>query len=185
MLRRAMLLVASGLFSAGVASAGPASPDEVKAAIAAFYPGVGTEGPVPLTADLSGPIASGLDGDWYRADILGAAADAATVAKACSRIAYHISTAPNEITVVQESKPAPVTFRYTYSGGSLYSEWVDIPALFARLGFDQMPDAERRRQAELNVLRNNGGFVVIVRPSANVLWLYSLAGGARLYARCG
>ena len=103
----------------------------------------------------------------------------------CARLPLRIATAPNEITIVQESKPAPVTFRYTYVGGNLYSEWVDIPALFARLGFDTMTDEAKRRQAELNVLRANSGFVVFVRPSANVLWLYSLAGGPRLFARCG
>lgn len=37
---------------------------------------------------------------------------------------------------------------------------------------------------ELNVLRSNGGFVVMVRASANILWMYSLSGGPRLYARC-
>ena len=80
----------------------------------------------------------------------------------------HITTAPNEITLVQESKPAPVTYRYTYVGGSPFSEWVDIPALFARPRVEKMPDEEKRRLMELNVLRSNGGFVVIVRASANV-----------------
>ena len=56
-----------------------------------------------------------------------------------------------------------MTYRYTYVGGSLFSEWVDMPALFARLGVEKMPDEEKRRQMELNVLRSNSGFVVIVR----------------------
>jgi hypothetical protein len=134
--------------------------------------------------DLSGAIAKGLEGDWYRADILGTV-DPEHVRTACSRIPNHITTAPNEITIVQESKPGPVTYRYTFVSGSLFSEWVDIPALFARLGLDKVPDEEKRRQMELNVLRSNGGFVVVVRPSENMLWMYSLAGGPRLYARCG
>jgi len=184
MFRQVLLVTAIGLASAGPVLAEPASPDEVMAAIRTFYPGVTLPGPVPLNADLAGGIARGLDGDWYRADLLGPA-DPERVKTACSRIPYHMATAPNEITVVQESKPAPVTFRYTYAGGSLYSEWVDTPALFARLGLEQMPNEGKRRQTELNVLRNNSGFVVIVRPSENILWMYSLAGGPRLYARCG
>jgi hypothetical protein len=129
-------------------------------------------------------IASGLDGDWYRADIIGTV-DPAKVMIACSRGQSHITTAPNEITLVQGSTPAPVTYRYTFVSGSLYSEWVDMPALFARLGLEKIPDEQKRRQMELNVLKSNSGFVVMVRPSANVLWMYSLTGGPRLYARCG
>jgi hypothetical protein len=185
MFRRTMVLIALALAaSAGTVLAEPASPDEVMDALRAFYPGVVGAGPVPMNADLSAAIAAGLDGDWYRADILGSV-DPEKVAALCVRLPIHISTAPNEITLIQESKPAPVTFRYTYVGGSLFSEWVDIPALFARLAFDKLPDDEKRRQMELNVLRSNSGFVVIVRPSANVFWMYSLAGGPRLYARCG
>ena len=184
MFRRAMLMIAMGIASAGTVLAEPASPDEVMAALRTFYPGVAGAGPVQMNADLAGVIAQGLDGDWYRADILGSV-DPKKVTTLCDRLPLHITTAPNEITLTQESKPAPVTYRYTYVGGSLFSEWVDIPALFARLAFDKLPDDEKRRQMELNVLRSNGGFVVIVRASANVLWMYALTGGARLYARCG
>ena len=53
------------------------------------------------------------------------------------------------------------------------------------VGYYKLPDDEKRRQMELNVLRSNSGFVVFVRPSANMLWMYSLTGGARLYGRCG
>jgi hypothetical protein len=184
MFRRMTLLIAFGLASVGAVLAEPASPDEVTDALRIFYPGLVMPGPVPMNADLSGAIAKGLDGDWYRADIVGSA-DPDQVATACGRLPVHITTAPDEIILIQESKPAPVTYRYTYAGGSLFSEWVDMPALFARLAFDQIPDEEKRRQMELNVLRSNGGFVVVVRPSVNVLWMYSLASGARLYARCG
>lgn len=152
-----------------------------------FFPaavGPAAMGPVGNFAHLGGAIAKGLDGDWYRADILGTV-DPDKVRTACGRGPTHITAAPNEITLVQELKPAPVTYRYTYMGGSLFSEWVDMPALFARLGLKKMPDEEKRRLLELNVLRSNGGFVVIVRASENVLWMYSLAGGPRLYARCG
>jgi hypothetical protein len=185
MFRRTMVLIALSLAaSAGTALAEPASPDEVMAALRTFYPGVAGAGPVTFNADLADAIAAGLDGDWYRADILGSV-DPEKVAALCGRLPIHISTAPNEITLIQESKPGPVTFRYTYVGGSLFSEWVDMPALFARLAFDELPDDEKRRQMELNVLRSNSGFVVFVRPSANMLWMYSLTGGARLYGRCG
>jgi hypothetical protein len=129
-------------------------------------------------------IAKGLDGNWYRADILGSV-DPEKVRTVRSKTPNHITTAPDEITLIQESKPAPVTYRYTYVGGSLFAEWVDMPELFARLGVDKVPDEEKRRQMKLNILRGNGGFVVIVRASANVFWMYSLAGGPRLYARCG
>lgn len=183
MSRLALVVVALGLASAGAALADSASPDEVKAAIETFYPGVPDTGPIPLNADLSGAIAEGLDGTWYRPDILGSA-DPERVRSLCDQLPIRIATAPNEIMLLQEAKPAPVTYRYTYVVGSLYSEWVDIPALFARLGFDTVPE-ENRRQMEMNVLRSSGGFVVIVRPSANTLWMYSLAGGPRLYARCG
>jgi hypothetical protein len=182
MFRHLTLLLGAGVASAGSVLAEPATPDEVTTALQIFYPGV--TGPGPAGVDLAAAIAKGLDGDWYRADILGSV-DPEKVDTLCSRLPIHIATAPNEIALIQESKPAPVMYRYTYVGGSLYSEWVDIPALFARLAFDEVPDEEKRRQMELNVLNHNGGFVVIVRPSANVLWMYSLSGGARLYARCG
>jgi len=184
MLPRAFMLLASACLLAAGAHAETASPDEITRAYHMFFPATVGPGPVALNADLSGAIARGLDGDWYRADILGTV-DPEKVRTACSRSPNHVTTAPNEITLVQSSKPAPVSYRYTYVGGSLYSEWVDVPALFARLGLEKIPDEEKRRQMELNVLRGNGGFVVIVRASANVLWMYSLAGGARLYARCG
>lgn len=184
MLARTLLWIALSLAAYGVAAAEPASPGEVTAALTMFYPGFTGSGPPPLNIDQSVAIGKDLDGAWYRADLLGSV-DPDMVATMCARLPLRIATAPNEITIVQESKPAPVTFRYTYVGGSLYSEWVDIPALFARLGFDTMTDEAKRRQAELNVLRANSGFVVFVRPSANVLWLYSLAGGPRLFARCG
>ena len=174
-----------GLASTGAALAEPASPDEVMAAIATFYPGVACAGPVRVNADLSAtPSPGGSTANGTAPTILGSV-DPEKVETLCNRSPIHISTAPDEIALVQESKPAPVTYRYTYVGGSLFSEWVDTPALFARLGFDKMPDDEKRRQLELNVLSHNGGFVVIVRASENVLWMYSLAGGARLYARCG
>ena len=182
MLCRAILLLVLLCAPGGAALAEPASPDEVTSAYHMFFPAA--VGPVGNFADLSGAIARGLDGDWYRADILGSV-DPEKVRITCSRTPNHVTTAPNEITLIQESKPAPVTHRYTYVGGSLFSEWVDMPALFARFGFDKIADEKKRRQMELNVLRNNGGFVVIVRASANVFWMYSLAGGARLYARCG
>ena len=140
--------------------------------------------PWEISPILGSAIAKGLDGDWYRADILGSV-DPEKVRTICSRTPNHVTTAPNEITLIQELKPAPVTYRYTYVGGSLFSEWVDMPALFDRLGVEKMPDEEKRRQMELNMLRSNSGFVVIVRASANVFWMYSLAGGPRLYARCG
>ena len=184
MLRRAIMLTAVAWALSGPAFAETASPDEVAAAIRTFYPGVAGFGPVPVNADLVAAIASGLDGDWYRAELLGSV-NPETVARFRASMPTRISTAPNEITLVQQSKPAPVTYRYTYVGGSLFSEWVDIPALFARLGLDRMPDEEKRRQTELSVLRSHGGFVVMVRASANILWMYSLAGGPRLYARCG
>lgn len=182
MFRRTILLIAIGLALPGAGLAEPASPDEVTSAYHMFFPAA--VGPIGNFADLGGAIARGLDGDWYRADILGSV-DPENVRTACSRSPNHITTAPNEITIVQEAKPAPVTYRYTYVGGSLFSEWVDMPALFARLGVEKVPDEEKRRQMELNVLRGNGGFVVIVRASPNVFWMYSLAGGPRLYARCG
>ena len=182
MFRRTILLLAFVCASSGAGLAEPASPDEVTTAYHMFFPAA--VGPVGNFTDLSGAIAKGLDGDWYRADILGSV-DPEKVRTVCSRSPNHITTAPNEITLVQESKPAPVTYRYTFVSGSLFSEWVDMPALFARLGSDKIPDEEKRRQMELNVLRSNGGFVVFVRPSANVLWMYSLTGGPRLYARCG
>jgi hypothetical protein len=182
MLRRTILLLAlgCGLPVAGLAE--PAGPEEVTTAYHMFFPAA--VGPVANFLDLGSAIAKGLDGDWYRADILGSV-DPEKVRTVCSKTPNHVTTAPNEITLIQESKPAPVTYRYTYVGGSLFSEWVDMPALFARLGSDKIPDEEKRRQMELNVLRSNGGFVVIVRASANVFWMYSLAGGPRLYARCG
>jgi hypothetical protein len=181
---RLFLLLAMAWPAAALAE--PAGPGEVMAALRTFYPGVTDDGisPLPANADLSGAIAKGLDGDWYRIDILGTV-EPELVATACTRGPVHISTAANEITLVQGSKSGDVTYRYTYVGGSLYSEWVDMPALFARLGLDKITDEEKRRQLELNVLRNNGGFVVMVRASENVLWMYSLAGGPRLYARCG
>jgi hypothetical protein len=183
MMLRTTLLLAIACASPGTTLAETASPDEVTAALRTFYPGVVAPGPVPMNADFFGAIIQGLDGKWYRPDILGSV-DPEKVGTACSRLPTHITTALYEITLIQESKPAPVTLRYTYVSGNLFSEWIDIPALFARLAFDQIPDEEKRRQMELNVLRANGGFVVIVRPSANVLWMYSLAGGPRLYARC-
>ncbi len=182
MLRSAILLLALVCAPGGAAMAEPAGPDEVTSAYHMFFPAA--VGPVGNFADLGAAIAKGLDGDWYRADILGSV-DPEKVRTICSRTPNHVTTAPNEITLVQESKPAPVTYRYTYMGGSLYSEWVDMPALFARLGVEKMPDEEKRRLMELSVLRSNGGFVVIVRASVNVFWMYSLAGGPRLYARCG
>jgi len=186
MLRRAIMFIAIACALPGAALAEPASPEEVTRAYHMFFPaavGPAAIGPVGNFADLGGAIAKGLDGDWYRADIIGSV-DPDVVRTACSRGQSRITTAPNEITLVQQSKPAPVTYRYTYVSGSLFSEWVDVPALFARLGLEKMPDEEKRRQMELNVLRSNGGFVVIVRASANILWMYSLSGGPRLYARC-
>jgi hypothetical protein len=184
MLHRAIMLTAVAWALSGPAFAETASPEEVARAYHMFFPAAVDLGPVGFSGDLSAAIAKGLDGDWYRADILGSI-DPDIVRTACSRGQSRISTAPNEITLVQQSKPAPVTYRYTYVGGSLFSEWVDLPALFARLGLDKMPDEEKRRQTELSVLRSHGGFVVMVRASANILWMYSLAGGPRLYARCG
>lgn len=184
MVRSTIWLVAFGFLSAGAASAEPASLEEVTAAVDTFYPGANFPGPIPQNLDLSSVIAEGLEGEWYRPDYLGTT-DPEKVRTACDRGPIRMSTAPNEITLVQASKPAPVTYRYTYVGGSLYSEWVDIPALFARLGMDKIPDEEKRRMMEMSMLRSNSGFVVIVRPSENTLWMYSLAGGPRLYARCG
>jgi len=184
MLRRAIMFIAVACALPGAALAETASPEEIARAYHMFFPAAVAPGPVALNADLSGAIAKGLDGDWYRADILGSV-DPDIVRTACSRGQSQITTAPNEITLVQESKQGRVTYRYTYVSGSLFSEWVDVPALFTRLGLEKIPDEEKRRQMELNVLRSNGGFVVIVRASANVLWMYSLSGGQRLYARCG
>ena len=183
MLRRAILFLAIACAVPGTALAETASPEEIARAYHMFFPATVGPGPVAINADLSGAIAKGLDGDWYRADILGSV-DPDVVRTACSRGQSSITTAPNEITLVQQSKPAPVTYRYTYVSGSLFSEWVDVPALFARLGLEKIPDEEQRRQTELSVLRSHGGFVVMVRASANILWMYSLAGGPRLYARC-
>lgn len=117
MLSRAIMCLAVAWVLPGAALAETASPDEVARAYHMFFPAAVGPGPVPLNADLSGGIAKGLDGDWYRADILGSV-DPDVVRTACSRGQSRITTAPNEITVVQQSKLAPVTYRYTYVSGS-------------------------------------------------------------------
>lgn len=188
MIGRVMTGLLAMLASSGAAFAAPASLEEVTAAFQMFFPLPAEErprglAPVALGFDASAAIAEGLEGMWYRVDILGSV-DPEIVAKACARTPNRITVAPDEITITQESPAGNVPRRYTYMSGSLYSEWVDIRAMIARLGLDKIEDSERRRQTELTVRRTNGGLAYLIRSSANVLMVQSLAGGPSLYARC-